>query len=195
MMKRRFLFLFSLLIILVLIASCGEPAGTETAPQGGTPSDTTLGGGTPSDTSADKPTGDPSVYADNSASALLELLRPSVEAEELTVLIDPVNLRDKDLFSYHFFVNPNENVKEAAICQPINGVTPFFLGILKVDSAKAAETLAKDIKDNINYRKLICTVFEKAHVDVKGSTVILIMDGDTARADRMLARWEALAEK
>lgn len=192
-MKNRFLFLFTLLLVLVLIAACQEPAGTETAPQDGTSSDTVPQSGAPSDTPTDDPAN--SVYADKSAAELLELLRPSVEAEELTVLIDPVNLRDKDLFNYHFFVNPSKNVTEAAICQPINGVTPFFLGILKVDSAKAAETLAKNIKENINYQKLICTVFEKAHVDVKGSTVILIMDGDAPRADRMLARWEALAEK
>lgn len=179
-MKLRFLSLF---LLLVLLVSCGAPAATteENAP------DTTVAEAVTPDA--------PSVYDEKGAVELLEMLRDTVTAEQLTVYIDPLPLSKKDDFKYHFFVDVDKNMTEAAICQPINGVTPFFLGILKTSSEKSAKDIADKIEDNINYHKLICTTFEKAHVEVKGSTVILILDGLADRADRMLAAFEALANK
>lgn len=181
-MKLRIL---SLLVLLLLLVSCG---GAPSTTVGETASTTTSVGGN------DTPN-TPTVYDEKNALELLEAMRASVEAEQLTVFIDPLPLGKKDEFKYHFFVDTNKNLTEAAICQPINGVTPFFLGILKTSSEKSAEDIAEDIEDNIDYRKLICTTFEKAHVTVKGKTVILILDGDAARADRMLAVFEGLSEK
>jgi len=160
-----------ILVSLMLLTSCGDLSATE-------------GGDTASD-----------LYGEKTALELLELLRPSVEAEELTVYIDPLPLSEQDAFHYHFFIDVNENITEAAICQPNNSVIPFFLGILKVSSEKSAREIAEDIEANINYRKLVCTSFEKAHVKVEGKTVFLVLDGDAERADRMLARFEGLFDK
>ena len=168
--------ILALLLLLVMLVSCGSTASTDTTDSADT-------------------TDTPSVYDESTAIALLEMMRPSVEAEQLTVYIDPLPITDAELFSYHFFVKPNKSITEAAICQPTNGVTPFFLGILKVSSEKEAKALADDVYDNIDYRKLICTTFEKAYTRAVGKTVILILDGDAERADRMLALWEALPDK
>ncbi len=137
----------------------------------------------------------PGVYDEKTATELLELLRQSVESEQLTVYVDPLPLTESDAFKYHFFIDANENMVEAAICQPTNSVIPFFLGILKVSSEKAAREIAQDVEDNINYRKLVCTSFEKAHVKVEGKTVFLVLDGDADRADRMLSHFEGLAHQ
>lgn len=187
-MKLRILSVFVLLFLLV---SCGTADATTTTctvcPSTDDPAAST--------TAPDDTPDTPSVYEEKSALELLEMMRQTVEGEELTVFIDPLALSKKDDFKYHFFVDVDKTVTEAAICQPTNGVTPFFLGILKTSSEKAAEDIADEIADNINYRKLICTSFEKAHVTVQGKTVLLVLDGDAARADRMLSAFNALAKK
>ena len=157
--------------LLLLLASCGDGAVT----------------------TADGDGAQPSVYDEKTALALLEMMRSTVESEQLTVYIDPLDLADQDVFSYHFFIDAEKTVQEAAICQPANGVTPFFLGILKVSSEKSAREIAEQVEDNINYHKLVCTSFEKAHVKVAGKTVFLVLDGDAERADRMLACFEGLS--
>lgn len=165
-MKR---FTVLLLMLTLLFTACGESAVT------------TDGGATAE-----------GVYDERSAVELLEMMRDTVASESLTVYIDPLPLTDTDAFRYHFFIDVEETVREAAICQPTNGVTPFFLGILKVSSERSAREIAEKVEDNIDYRKLVCTSFERAHVKVVGKTVFLVLDGDASRADRMLAAFEGL---
>ena len=161
--------IFALVILLVvMLTSCGGDV-------------TILSGGKDDD-----------VYREKTSLELLEMMRETVEGESLSVYIDPFDLSDRDAFTYHFFIEYDANIKEGAICQPMNGVIPFFLGILKVSSEKEAKVISKKIEENINYRKLVCTSFEKAHVVVKGSVVFLALDGDASRCDRMLSCFEAL---
>ena len=173
----------------MLLTSCS--GGVTTAEQEGT-----TGAGNTADTTVSVGTGgdavETDVYDKTSALSLLEMMQQAVGDERLSVFIDPLDLSDRDGFAYHFFIEYDANIKEAAICQPMIGVIPFFLGILKVSSEKEAKEIAKEIKGNVNYQKLVCASFEKAQVVAKGTTVFLALDGDASRCDRMLSYFEAL---
>ncbi|MBQ7365085.1 MAG: hypothetical protein IJW46_05765 [Clostridia bacterium] len=187
---------FALLLLAALLVSCATPAVT-TAPVTtssatvDTQPDTSANGGTTDITTAPDTTADasggvdtPPSFSSMTAQEILNALKPSI-GNDLTTVIDSVNLKDKSTFSYHFFVQPTGDVKEAAICQPIIGTIPFFLGILKTSSADAAKTLAASIKKNVDPRKLVCATYEHYETYAIGDTVVLVMDGDATRYQRV----------
>lgn len=188
--------LLTILIILILtITACGGAADTTEGGNTDTTTDvtTTEGGSTESGSTDETPDGN--AFTEGSAEAMLETLMSGLETGLEPLMTEKVNLRDKNTFQYHFFVPLTSAVTEGAFCQPIIGSVPFFVGILKVNTAEEAKDLAEDILDNVNYRKLICADFKKAHTRAVGNTVVLIMDIDPARADSVVARFDSLAAK
>ena len=184
-MKKLFFLLILTLLTFALLA-CTE-ADTTTAP------DTTPSGTTAPDTSApDTFTPDAEDPFDGKTNkAILEEL--TAEVENLTLVYEDLRLSDKDGFKFHFFVDLPSSVKSGALAQPMIGTTPFFVGILKVETAKDAEELAKNILDNVNYQKLVCVSFKKAYTRAVGTTVVLIMDINVERADALLERFNSMA--
>lgn len=110
-----------------------------------------------------------------------------------TRTLDPA---DKDLFSYHFFIAPEESIREAVIVTPteLYANIPFFLGILKTSSAADASRLADACKSNADLHKLTCAPFVKADAVARDTTVFFVMDSDPARADLLLASFQRLAD-
>ena len=198
--------LLALILVALSLVSCGSAVTTTTSsdltttapvsskvPVTNFPEGTTDATSTTASPTTTAPTDTPDV-PDESAEALLKALKPSIGAE-LTTIIDTLNLKDRDTFSYHFFIQPTAAVKEAAICQPMIGTIPFFLGILKTSSAADAASLADTIEENVNPRKLVCATYEHYTAYAFGNTVVLVMDGDEARYERVCAAVEALADK
>ena len=184
--------LLTILIILILtLTACGGAADTTTE---GVGADTLPDVTTTESDSTDK-TPDGNAFTEGSAEAMLQTLMSGLETGLEPLMTEKVNLRDKNTFQYHFFVPLTSAVTEGAFCQPMIGSVPFFVGILKVNTAEEAKDLAEDILDNVNYRKLVCAEFKKAHTRAVGNTVVLIMDIDPARADSVAARFDSLAAK
>ena len=135
---------------------------------------------------------DDSFFGRNTPSDILDTLL--ADENTVTMVVEKLDLSNKELYQTHFFVPLTSAVKEAAIASPMIGTIPFFVGVLKTDSSKNAKALANDIYDNVNYQKLICVSFNKAYTKAVGNTVILILDGDTQRADRIASLVDSLAK-
>ncbi|MBR2988010.1 MAG: hypothetical protein IKC63_08325 [Clostridia bacterium] len=189
--------LLALLLVTLTLVSCGAAVTTTSSETTQAPSTNVPGTNAPvtntPETSEGKTSSDTPVL-DKSAKALLEELQPSI-GEGLTTVIDTLNLKDRDTFSYHFFIQPTASVKEAAICQPMIGTIPFFLGILKTSSAADAVSLADTVEENVDPRKLVCATYEHYTAYAIGDTVILVMDGDKARFEAVCRAVEDLAGK
>ena len=104
---------------------------------------------------------------------------------------------DSMLFSYHFFIEPDDAVESAEILYPADpyGNIPFFVGILKTSSASDAARLSGIIYENLDYNKLVCAPYEKAFCENSGSVVVLIMDIEPERAQSILNAFQEIAGK
>lgn len=210
---KRFTLIFLLLVLTVMLFACQNSSDSTsdqgidpqpdvtTAEDGGKDTATTQGG---EDTAADskdtstegeddQPEGNG--FINSSPAEMLDTLVGGANTGLSGLVTEQINLRDKDNFQYHFFVPLTSAVTAGAICQPMIGSVPFFVGILKTNTAEEAKALAEDILDNVNYRKLVCAAFEKAYTRAVGNTVILIMDIDANRATAMVERFDTLAAK
>lgn len=203
LMKKTFLLLLALFLLTVSLVACTAEENsnvTTASTESGAPSSTavTTATGTPAEneTTSTPSTEAPSenTFTEKSGKEMLDILLEG-EKSTLTLVTEELDLADADAFTFHFFVKKPSYVKNATIAQPLIGTIPFFVGILKTSSAKEAEALADEIYDNVNYHKLVCVPFQKAHTRAVGDTVILILDGDTDRADRLADLFDSLAAK
>lgn len=82
-------------------------------------------------------------------------------------------------FEYYAFVK-DVKYKEAVVSEPMIGVIPHNVVLIRLEDAKDASKVVDDIKANANPNKWVCATAENVIVKSRGDLVILIMANELA---------------
>lgn len=94
--------------------------------------------------------------------------------------IIPVDLTDTSedgvwAVNYNTGLKNGEKLTDIAVFEPMMGSMAFSMVLVRVDDAKNAESVAKEMSDNIDTRKWICVEANEKLVAGYGDVVMLIM--------------------
>lgn len=87
----------------------------------------------------------------------------------------PVDLSDADTVKYFTGLQSGEKVTDIAVYESMTGSQAFSLVLARVADAADAETVAKEMTENIDTRKWICVGADEKVVAGYSDTVMLIM--------------------
>lgn len=94
--------------------------------------------------------------------------------------IIPVDLTDTSedgvwAVNYNTGLKNGDKLTDIAVFEPMMGSMAFSMVLVRVDDAKNAESVAKEMSDNIDTRKWICVEANEKLVAGYGDVVMLIM--------------------
>lgn len=99
---------------------------------------------------------------------------------------------DKDSFEYIAFAAWQDGV-EAMVSEPPMSSVAHSVVIVRAKDEAQAQTLAKEMEQNMNPRKWVCVEAEKSEVIVHNRTILLVMsfeDTEQALKDNFDALWK-----
>ena len=95
-------------------------------------------------------------------------------AMELPLMVMPLDLTDVEGFTYYTGLTTTDNITDAAICEPMMG-QPYSLVLLRVKEGTDAQTVAKEMFDNINMRKWVCMEADTKTAAAYGDVAMFFM--------------------
>lgn len=107
----------------------------------------------------------------------------SVEFAPVTLTPDDPDFGSMWDWFYYTGLADGSTVKEAAVSEPMIGAIAFSLVVLRVNNAADAQSVAQEMKDNINTRKWMCVEAGDLQVAAFGDVVMLIMVDEAFAAD------------
>lgn len=95
-------------------------------------------------------------------------------AMELPLMVMPLDLTDVEGFTYYTGLTTTDNITDAAICEPMMG-QPYSLVLLRVKEGTDAQTVAKEMFDNIDMRKWVCMEADTKTAAAYGDVAMFFM--------------------
>lgn len=120
-------------------------------------------------------------------SALLTTVTDGITDPELA--LGTTEITDEN-FEWYFFV-PAIDGAEAMVSEPLMSSIAHCVGLVRVPEGTDAESVRKDIEDNVNPHKWICVEAEKTAVVRRGDLILLAM-GETAVVDAAVSNFNNL---
>ena len=106
---------------------------------------------------------------------IIELVYANKPVDEIMLMTMELDLTDTDMLMYNTGLNSAENIKEAAISEPMIGAIAYSLVIVRANDADSAKTVAEEMKSGINTRKWVCVEADDLSVAVHEDLVFLFM--------------------
>ena len=94
---------------------------------------------------------------------------------ELPLMTMAVDLADEFAVSTYLGAASAEGVKDAAFSESMIGSQAYSISMVRMESAEAAEGMAKTMFDNIDTRKWICVEATEKQAVVCGDLVLFVM--------------------
>lgn len=131
----------------------------------------------------------------NSADDLVALVNKIYEGQgELysSLMTQAVEVTDKDTVSYNTGLENGDDFEYLIISEPMMMSQAYSLILAKVKDGVDANTVAKEMSENIDTRKWICVSAEKLYATSSGDVVFLIMTNEEM-ATPIYEKFKALA--
>lgn len=107
----------------------------------------------------------------------------SSQPMQFPTMVMAVDMTDEFALESYTGLKSAEHVVEASFCEAMMGSQAFSIVLVKVDDAANAETIANEIKENVNPRKWICVEADDLMVAATGDLVLLAMMDSEYAAD------------
>lgn len=109
---------------------------------------------------------------------IMEKLYDGIKEDERPMMTENIELTNEN-FEYYAFVK-DVKYKDAIASESMTGSIAHSIVLIRLEDAKDAESVVKDIEENADPRKWICVEAENTYVLSKGDLVVLIMSNDIA---------------
>lgn len=109
---------------------------------------------------------------------IMEKMYAGIDEDEMPMMTENIELTEEN-FQYYAFAE-NVKYKEAIASESMTGSIAHSIVLIRLEDAKDAETVVKEIEKNADPRKWICVEAENVYVVSKGDLVALIMSNELA---------------
>lgn len=96
-------------------------------------------------------------------------------AFDLMVLVEPIDLKDKDAVKYHLGLDNNKGIKEAVSSNAMINTQAYATVLVRVDENTDANKLAQDMVRGVDLMKWICVGADDAQAVVYGDLIYMVM--------------------
>lgn len=86
-----------------------------------------------------------------------------------------VDITDKEAVTYSTGITSTDKIDFAVVSEPMMSSQAYSMVLVKVKSSKDADTIAKEMNDNINPDKWICVSADKVYTTSSGDVICLVM--------------------
>ena len=107
-------------------------------------------------------------------SEIIDLVYAEKEVEIMVQTME-VNREDPDNLKYNTGLSSGDKLTEAAVSEAMIGSQAYSMVLVRVADEKDAQSVAKEMKDNIDTAKWICVQADDLKVAVYHDVVLLIM--------------------
>lgn len=114
---------------------------------------------------------------EGSLTDIMAKLYDGISEEEMPMMVENITLNEEN-FEYYAFADVK--YKEAIASESMTGSVPHSVVLIRLEDAKDADVVVKEIKEKADPRKWICVEAENVEVESKGDLVILIMSNELA---------------
>ena len=114
---------------------------------------------------------------EGSLTDIMDKLYEGISDDEKPMMLENMELTSEN-FEYYAFVK-DVKYKEAIVSEAIRSIAHSVV-LIRLEDAKDADQVVKDIEKNANPRKWICVEAENVYVLSKGDLVVLIMADELA---------------
>lgn len=177
MMKKLISLLLILAMVAVMAVGCGKKDPGETKPAGTTAPANTEGEGTePEQTQGN----DESKTVEGTA---IEILGKIYEQKEVEMMLENADVDfDSEFLAPQFeaktglsIADNRDAISGAALSLPMTGSQPYAMTVIRVKDAANAQTLAEQVKANVNLNHWICVSADDSMVVGYGDVVVIIL--------------------
>lgn len=153
------------------------------------PAETTTGQNSSSSTS----NGDASGEGDAPLSLSLQEIADSIQSSDFEYpSLMEMPLEDAEFFKTNFGIDRPEGLKESLLIMPAISSIACSIGLLRMENADDARTVAQEIEGSLDTHQWICAQPSFVKAIARDDVVLLIVEGDDARGQAMVDAFNAL---
>lgn len=104
-----------------------------------------------------------------------------------------IDVTDADTVAFNTGLVNGDNLEYLAVSQPLMSSQAYELVLAKVKPGVDANTVAKEMSENINMNKWVCVSANKLYATSSGDIVFLVMAGEAEMATPVYEKFKSLA--
>lgn len=104
-----------------------------------------------------------------------------------------IDVTDVDTVAFNTGLVNGDNLEYLAVSQPLMSSQAYELVLAKVKPGVDANTVAKEMSENINMNKWVCVSANKLYATSSGDIVFLVMAGEAEMATPVYEKFKSLA--
>lgn len=95
-----------------------------------------------------------------------------------SVMTNEIDISDVNQVTYVTGLTSTEKIDSVIVSEPMIGSQAYSLVLVKVKNSKDADSIAKQMNENINARKWICVAADKVYTTSSSNIVCLVMSSE-----------------
>lgn len=89
-----------------------------------------------------------------------------------------VDVNNADMLKNYTGLSSNENIDAVVVSEPMIGSQPYSFVLVKVKDGADADSIAKEMSENVDTRKWICVQADKLYATSVDNLAVLVMSSD-----------------
>lgn len=118
------------------------------------------------------------ITSEEELTTLVDEIYENVTIEMPMLMTMPIDLTDIDAVTSFTGLENAENIEYAVASEPMMSAQAYSMVLVKVKDGVNADTVAKEMNENVNERKWICVTAESIYTAASGNVICLVMSND-----------------